>query len=142
VCFSIVRQNGGEIRVESQPGAGARFPSHSCSEVTLPLLLELSLEHPAAPALRGPARGARVLIVEDEVVVARLMHEIFHTISLRGRRREQRLAAFEKLADNTYALVVSDVRMPEMNGTELYLWLREAQPATARPLRLRDGPRQ
>jgi CheY-like chemotaxis protein len=99
----------------------------------VPLALDLPDSHPLA--LRQPVagRGARVLVVEDEIVVARLMQEIFHTqfgcevdVAANG------LSAFEKLADHRYALVVSDVRMPEMNGTELFLWLREAQPATAR----------
>lgn len=133
VCFSIIRQNGGEIGVESQPGAGARFAVSLPLETALPLALELGPSPPTPFVLRASPRGSRVLVVEDEVVVARLMHEIFHThFHCEVDVASNGLAAFEKLADTQYALVISDVRMPEMNGTELYLWLREAQPATAR----------
>ena len=51
----------------------------------------------------------------------------------------QGLEALELLAEHDYALVVSDIRMPGMNGTELFLWLREAQPAAARRLVLVTG---
>jgi len=77
-------------------------------------------------------KKVRVLVVEDETLVACLIREI-----VRGRFEcevdvvANGVAAFERLAHTRYALVVSDVRMPEMNGAELYLWLREAQPATA-----------
>jgi CheY-like chemotaxis protein len=80
----------------------------------------------------SPHPEMRILIVEDEPLVACFMREIF-----RGRQAcavdvaATGVAAFELLASRHYALVVSDVRMPEMNGAELYLWLREAQPETA-----------
>lgn len=133
VCFSIVRQYGGEIDVVSQPGAGAQFT------VTLPPApsLPLFIDSPGAMGTRCPlppvAHEARVLVVEDEIVVARLMQEIFRMqFGCRVDVAADGLAAFEKLAEHRYTLVVSDVRMPEMNGTELYLWVREAQPALAR----------
>ncbi len=132
VCFSIVRQHGGEITVESEPDAGARFTVALPLDVAHPIPAAAAPAAPAAVPLRAPS-GCRVLVAEDEVVVARLMQEIFRTqfgcevdLAING------LDAFEKLAAHRYDLVISDVRMPEMNGTELYLWLREAQPATAR----------
>jgi len=133
VCYSILRQHGGEIAVESQPGAGARFT------VTLPPAssLPLFIEPPTAAELGAPAspacHGARVLVVDDEIVVSRVMQEIFRTkFGCQVDVAANGLAAFKRLAETRYALVISDIRMPEMNGTELYLWLREAQPEAAR----------
>jgi CheY-like chemotaxis protein len=104
--------------------------------------------HPASPApdAKSPpwtnarpafapsgAPAGRVLVIDDEPLAACLMREM-----LQGHFEcavdvvPDGVAAFELLARNRYALVVSDLRMPEMNGAELYLWLREAQPATAR----------
>jgi CheY-like chemotaxis protein len=39
------------------------------------------------------------------------------------------LAALER---GPYDLVLSDIRMPVMNGTELYLWVRELRPELSR----------
>ena len=133
VCLSIVRQHGGDITVESQPQAGARFAVSLPLETAVPLALDFSTDAAAAP-LPNPARtGARVLVVEDEIVVARLMQEIFQTkFGCHVEVVSNGLAALEKLAEERYTLVVSDIRMPDMNGTEFYLWLCEAQPAAAR----------
>ena len=78
-------------------------------------------------------RAAKILIVEDEPAVATALSEMFRIgfgcevdLAING------VSAFERLSQQSYALVLSDVRMPEMSGTELYLWLCEAQPGMAK----------
>jgi CheY-like chemotaxis protein len=76
--------------------------------------------------------GARVLVVDDEIVVARLMQEILvGRFGCRVDLASRGIEALERLTAERYSLVISDIRMPEMNGTELFLWLRETQPAMA-----------
>ncbi len=132
VCFSIVRQHGGEIRVESQPGVGTRFTVSL--ELKAETLFRLS-PFETVPAALVPARtsGIRVLVVEDEVVLRRLLQEILRSrfgcnveIATNG---VEAMAAIEKTA---FDLVLADIRMPEMSGTELYLRLRESRPELAR----------
>lgn len=91
---------------------------------------------PATPASRlllERIRAARTLIVEDEPGVATALSDMFRIglgcevdLAING------LSAFERLSQRAYGLVLSDVRMPEMSGTELYLWLCEAQPSMAK----------
>jgi len=78
-------------------------------------------------------RTAKILIVEDEPAVATALSDMFRIgfgcevdLAVNG------ISAFERLSSQTYSLVLSDVRMPEMSGTELYLWLCEAQPGMAK----------
>ena len=128
-----MRQHGGEIGVDSQPNGGARFTVSLPLETTFPLFLDAPSQTPPPRPVNTSARGTRVLVVEDETIVARLMQEIFRTeFNCEVDVVTNGVAAFEKLAITRYALVVADVRMPKMTGTELYLWLREAQPAAAR----------
>ncbi len=134
ICFSIVRQHGGEIAVESQPGQGTRF------NITLPLedgsrvLFGQSTE-PAATTSRpaNASLGKRVLVVEDEEVVRRLLQEMLRTqfgcrVDL-ANNGEEALNAFVK---EDYALVLSDIRMSVMSGPELFLHLRELRPEISR----------
>ncbi len=85
-------------------------------------------------AERSAEKGKlRVLIVEDEPLAARLMKECFDArVGCETDVVANGLAAIERLTYNQYALVISDVRMPECDGTELYLWLVRTQPEMAR----------
>ncbi len=132
VCFSLVRQHGGTIEVESQPGRGAKFTvSLPCHEAPAQPTSPAPAPSPALEPMRS-CRDARVLVVEDEAPVRRLIQTV---LAIRFGCDVDAVAngveAFERLAVHPYALVISDIRMPMMNGTELYLWLREAQPLTA-----------
>lgn len=142
VCYSIVRQHGGEISVESAPGSGASFTVSLPREV--PALQSCLLSE--APDQRSPefsgGRGLRVLLVDDERVIRHLIQEVLSTqFGCHVDSVQSGLEAMERLAWQEYALVISDIRMPEMNGTELFLALREAQPALARRFILLTGHR-
>ncbi|MCF3648846.1 ATP-binding protein [Synoicihabitans lomoniglobus] len=123
ICFSIVRQHGGEVVVHSQPDAGARFV------VSLPVrgpeaLSALHMDGMSAPLLFAPAerdRRCRVLVVDDEDVLRSVLREMLRSqfgceIEMAADGREG-LAA---LRSRAYDLVISDVRMPKMNGVEFY----------------------
>jgi CheY-like chemotaxis protein len=135
-----VRQHGGEIAVSSTPGVGTSFRVSLPLETAVPLALNLGDPGVAPPGPAVQASGARVLVVDDEIIVRRLLQEILTVqFDCLVDVATQGLEALELLAEHDYALVVSDIRMPGMNGTELFLWLREAQPATARRLVLVTG---
>jgi len=131
ICFSIMRQHGGEIAVESEPGRGA------CFKATLPIALAAAPAAGTEPGKSAPAvldRQARrrVLVVEDEDVVRRLLQEMLHTtfgcaVDTAQHGREGLRCA--EAAD--YDLVISDIRMPEMNGPEFFLCLQRSRPALA-----------
>ncbi|HZP60666.1 MAG TPA: ATP-binding protein [Opitutaceae bacterium] len=131
ICFSIVRQHGGEISAESEPERGARF--------TVSLPLERTVPATVVPARGNTPRailapsGTRVLVVEDEEVVRRLLQELLRsqfgcTVDLVANGLE----ALKAIEREDYALVLSDIRMPEMDGIEFYLRLRQSNPLAAR----------
>jgi two-component system cell cycle sensor histidine kinase/response regulator CckA len=84
----------------------------------------------AAPAGDRAARGATILLVDDEVVVrsviARMLQAAGYFVveAADGDEGLQRAAAL----DAAPALVVSDVVMPKMSGPKLVATLRERWP--------------
>ena len=116
MVFGIVEQHGGHIELRSEPGNGTTF------RITLPLV-EASVESDPSnpPAARlGPRRPLRVLAVDDEPMIARavvrMLRPAGHVVSVAASAEE----ALEKLADQTFDVVVSDVGLGSgMNGWEL-----------------------
>jgi hypothetical protein len=74
IIFGIVQQHDGEVTVESQPGAGAKFI------IELPVIVLPDVQR--APALAAPASQplavptGRILVVEDESTVAQLIVDV------------------------------------------------------------------
>jgi signal transduction histidine kinase len=128
ICQSIVRQHGGDIAVESQLGVGTAF------EVALPKLTDATVlpvvpdEVPARPV--GATR--RVLVVDDEEVVRLVVQEMLVSqFACHVDQARHGAEALESLAAGAYDLVISDIRMPVMNGTDLFRRARTDFPALA-----------
>ena len=140
ICSSIARKYGGDISVESEPGKGASFT------VSFPAAAENT---PTAKMPKGPSAhplresrlaGRRVLVVEDEEVLRKLLQEVVR--SHFGCSVDAATCGTEGLAlaaRGGYDLIISDIRMPEMDGLEMYLRLREVQPALAKRFLLVSG---
>jgi two-component system cell cycle sensor histidine kinase/response regulator CckA len=125
--YGIVKQTGGFVSVESAPGKGTAF------RILLPRW-KGELPKPAeavVEARRPDTTGAgTVMLVEDEDAV-----RLFSARALRNKGYKVIEAksgdeALELLAGNpTVDLLVTDVVMPQMDGTELIKRVREQRPA-------------
>jgi len=91
---------------------------------------------PAANDLSGkaehdnvePVVGKQILVVEDEPLIASLLVDMLsadgHDVDTVGTG----VAALERLGQRSYDLIVSDLRMPEMDGPGLYRALEKQHP--------------
>ncbi|MGE3774261.1 MAG: PAS domain-containing protein [Gammaproteobacteria bacterium] len=121
VVHGIVHRHGGHILLGSG-ASGARF------EVLLPLALRVDERAPPPPAVMAAARapGRRVMIVDDELMLAEYWREVLSEVGYRvsafGDGNEA-LAAFD--ADpGAYDAIVSDQTMPGLTGDALAAALR------------------
>lgn len=129
LCQGMIESHGGAIRVERRPGHGAVFV------VELPVGALPAVEV-APPAAKGvpPVQGKVILVVDDEPEIAGVLAEL---LALDGHRVETApngLVALEKLRERPYDLVVSDLRMPELDGPGLWRELERQSPALLRRL--------
>ena len=76
--------------------------------------------------------GARALLVEDERVVGDLLAEFLTLEGYEVDRAMNGREALELVRRQAYALIVSDVRMPDVDGPALYYELRSASPELTR----------
>jgi two-component system cell cycle sensor histidine kinase/response regulator CckA len=114
--YGLVHQSGGDVSVESAPGAGAAFT------VRLPRSSE-PLETSRVPLSPRPASGAKgtLLVVDDEQAVRRTMKRILESAGYRvleASSGENALRICEAHGD-AIDLLVTDLRMPKMDGREL-----------------------
>ena len=122
-AYGILRESGGAIWAESEPGVGTTF------RLLLPRVVEAAEEsEPDVEA--GPEGGETLLLVDDEESVRRLLHRMltrmgFHVLeAANGREALDRVADYEGDID----VLVADVSMPEMGGVELGRRVLEARP--------------
>ncbi len=124
MVHGIAQQSGGEVRIESTPGAGAAV------SVYLPRVEAQVAE--AAPARAVPrATGESVLVVEDEAVVRSLVRRLLEQQGYTVYQAPNGRAALDFLAGNPGAvhLVLTDIVMPLMNGLALGEEIRRKYPA-------------
>ncbi len=109
MVFSTVRRLGGTVEVHSEPGVGTTF------ELRFPLVTELTSQE---AAVHRVGEGMRVLLVEDDPglrdAYARTLKRAGLDV-LVASGGEEALG----LVDEHLQVLVTDVRMPGMNGVEL-----------------------
>jgi two-component system, cell cycle sensor histidine kinase and response regulator CckA len=122
--FALVKENGGQIHLDSTTGVGTTFT------VDLPAMSELPPVVAPPPVLRPMTGLAPILVVEDEPRVRELMRLVlvragYDVVAVAGPH--DALAALHRQPDIDLLLI--DVVMPEMNGYDLAAEARRIVPA-------------
>ncbi|HZN55938.1 MAG TPA: ATP-binding protein [Candidatus Polarisedimenticolaceae bacterium] len=125
ICYGIVAEHGGEIRVESEPGQFTRFT------LNLPVAPP-SVLATAEPAERAPeaiAAALSVLIVDDDPAVLEFVEEAMQGEGFRIETARGGREAIKRLSTGAgFDAVVSDLRMPDVDGRGLFRYIREQRP--------------
>ncbi len=114
--YGVVKQSGGFLWVRSKPGQGTTF------EILLPRVDEPIATVAATPHSAGSHRGSEtVLLVEDEAALRELILEMLRQEGYAVLEATNAVEAIEvaQQAPRKIDLLLTDVVMPGMNGSEL-----------------------
>jgi signal transduction histidine kinase/CheY-like chemotaxis protein len=149
IVLGIVREHGGQVHVLSPTKGGAIFrvelPAASQAIANAPspreatarylpetARAERAIERQSSRTGTGDA-ASRVLVVEDEPIVARLIADVLEDEGMRVDVLLDGREALERAAHERYDLVICDMKMPGLNGQHFYNALERA----GNPLRKR-----
>ena len=124
VVHGIVRSHHGGIRLTSEVGLGTTF------EIFLPVATALPAPVSDIVAATLPGHGERILVVDDEELIAKSSRLTLHELGYAAESETQVLRALNRLERDPHAfdLVISDQTMPEMTGLEFAERVRQLRP--------------
>jgi signal transduction histidine kinase len=128
LCYGIIKDHGGVIKITSKVGEGATFV------IELPLAAESDgasgkIQAPATPTSNvREGAGKRVLVIDDEDAILQMVREM-----LSGHGYEVDIArdgesALRRLDQTPYDLTLCDWKMPGLNGQQVYERIRASNP--------------
>jgi two-component system NtrC family sensor kinase len=120
LCHGIIRSHGGTLDVVDTPGGGATFV------VTLPV--SMAAVTTAKPDVVAPHGHHSILIVDDEPEIAETLADILRADGHTAEIAFSGHSAMERLETQDFEVILSDLRMPEMDGPALYRAIKERKP--------------
>jgi len=132
LSYGIIKEHGGNIYVSSRMGEGSTFV------IELPIIV-LSGEGASLPSefvsqslhFENLVRDKRILVVDDEEYILEFFVEVFQMFPVQVDTAGNGRAAMEKMRLNDYDLIITDFKMPQMSGKELYGWIKNNRPCLA-----------
>jgi PAS domain S-box-containing protein len=122
ISHGIASAHGGVLELRDSP-SGARF--------RLSLPIHESSPRPARPDPVGRRAAIRALVIDDELSIRRLLVRLLERRGFDVVEAASSDAALELGRTTALNLVVCDVRMPGIDGFELYRRLTSARPSLA-----------
>ncbi len=121
VVYGIVKQHGGFIKVESEPGRGTLF------HIYIPLLVTDGKKSPRDDIKPPPGRNETILLIEDDKDVRGLLKEVLSSFGYRIIEAVDGKDGVKKFMEHRdeIELLLTDVMMPKKNGKEAYNEIRK-----------------
>jgi signal transduction histidine kinase/CheY-like chemotaxis protein len=134
LCYGIMQEHGGSIRVESRPGQGATFI------LELPIIRVPDETSQRAPSDHpAPVPGLRILVIDDEESVTEFLVDLLASKGHKVDTASNVSEALEKISGAGPDLIISDMKMPHGSGKEIYREVLRRAPGLAKRIVFTTG---
>ena len=130
IAHTIVESHGGTISAQSEPGETVftiELPLARTPQIPAEALETIPL--PTPPLRKNSQRLGRVLVVDDEVAIVDAIAEFLDLQNIFADKANDGNEALKLLGRNRYDAIISDIRMPGLDGPQLYERASALQPA-------------
>ena len=133
ICHRLSHLLGGDIEFVSEPGVGSTFSFSIRVMVDEPLPPASKKFAAGTPVTSTPAADFRILVAEDDSQNRHLIDQLLRRRGYVADLVENGRQAVDAARRQTYPLILLDLNMPELDGYQVALAIRESQ--------ARGGPR-
>ncbi|MCJ7515644.1 MAG: ATP-binding protein [Dehalococcoidia bacterium] len=128
ICHGIVTEHRGRIWAESEPGKGATFI------MELPVVTAAEQPKPSEPVVEEPEKvaKARILVVDYEQIIRDFVKRVLAGEGYEVETANNAAAALKKIESKRYSLILVAIKMPGMDGVELYKCIQKIARSLAR----------
>lgn len=130
ISNTIIQEHRGRIQVENQPAGGAKFtvelPVVQCAVTPTAERLPPDIKPLAADSVKRA-----VLVVDDEPNVLALLKSVMTRNGYEVITATNGQEALERVAARSYDVILSDMRMPGMDGRKFFETVKKQNPALA-----------
>lgn len=131
ISYTIIQEHEGKIYATSEWGRGTTF------FVELPVKVEEDKSRETSPLPRNQLSYSaslekRVLVVDDESTILEILSEILQKLGYKVDASRTVATALENLNSKLYDFIITDIKMPQMGGQELYQQVKQQDPKLAK----------
>jgi signal transduction histidine kinase/ActR/RegA family two-component response regulator len=126
LCRRIIEQHGGALTLNSAQGVGTTFV------IDLPPMTATPAVEMAAEAESAPVAPRTILVVDDEEEIAEVVAEMLQRDGHTTHVATDGAAALEMLARQPFDLILTDTKMPVLDGLSLYHEIERRFPSLCR----------
>ena len=133
LCYGLIKEHGGTITPTSRPGTGATFT------IELPVTNEAGglVENDVAAPAAGPdnpqeGAGKKILLIDDEEMLLEMIRDDLQRHGYEVVAAGSGEAALRELHGEHFDAICCDLKMPGLNGRQVFDWIRVSRPDLAR----------
>ncbi len=126
IAYGILKEHGGDIYLQNREGGGATFL------LELPVVSDPLTKGYVVKEPTKEVEGIKhILAIDDEDYILELLQDIFKQEGHRVETTTGGDGVLDRFKDGDYDLILLDIKMPGMNGIEIYKYLSSHRPELA-----------